>query len=322
MSYYQLTPDVIIDALSSIGIHVDTGLMALNSYENRVYRFNSDADGPLVVKFYRPERWTLAQIQEEHKFLFALAAAKVRVATPVQREQSSVFVWQDIPFAVWPAVRGRSFETDNLDQLTALGEQLARLHQVGEHFTLNARPTLSAEQVLTHAQQVLEQEAIMPNKLRNEFFSQLSALNSKASQLYQPQQQLTIHGDCHGSNILWQDGVWLVDFDDCRQGPAVQDLWMMLSGTRQEQLLQLDALLSGYEEVREFNNTELALIEPLRAIRMVNYMAWLATRWSDPAFPANFPWFNTEDYWLQQTKVLAEQRQALDTAPLSLTSWY
>ena len=321
MNYYALTPDAIVDAMMSIELHVDSGLMALNSYENRVYRFKSDTDGALVAKFYRPGRWSQAQIQEEHDFLFALADAKVRVALPLIRNGRSVFSFNEMIFAVWPAIGARQFEADNLDQLEALGEQLGRLHKVGERFTVAHRPTISTEDYLLRARQVLVAEAQIPAKLKTEFFSSLDALIAKACQLYQPKQQLTLHGDCHASNILWQDGPWLLDFDDSRRGPAVQDLWMMLSGSRQEQLMQLDTLLAGYENVREFDSGELALIEPLRAMRMVNYMAWLAERWSDPAFPANFPWFNTPDYWQQQIGVLTEQLQLLTAPPLSLNSW-
>lgn len=321
MNYYALTPDVIVDAMMSIGLHVDSGLMALNSYENRVYRFKSEQDGTLVAKFYRPGRWSQAEIQAEHDFLFTLAKAKVRVALPLLREQQSVFCFNNIWFAVWPAVMARQFEADNLDQLEALGEQLARLHQVGEGYALTHRPTLNTEDYLIRAREVLVTEAQIPLKLKTDFFKKLDALIARTIDLYQPQKELALHGDCHASNILWQDGPWLLDFDDCRRGPAVQDLWMMLSGSRQEQLLQLDTLLAGYESVREFDNRELALIEPLRAMRIVNYMAWLATRWSDPAFPANFPWFNTPEYWQQQIKVFEEQLQALAAPPLSLNSW-
>ena len=321
MNYYALTPDVIVDAMMSIGLHVDSGLMALNSYENRVYRFKSEQDGALVAKFYRPGRWSQTQIQDEHDFLFALAKAKVRVALPLVREQQSVFLFNGILFAVWPAIAARQFEADNLDQLEALGEQLALVHQVGATINLAHRPTLSTEEYLLRARQVLATEALIPLKLKEAFFNRLDALIARTCVLYQPKRLIMLHGDCHSSNILWHDGPWLLDFDDCRRGPAVQDLWLMLSGSRQEQLLQLDTLLSGYESVREFDNSELALIEPLRAMRMVNYMAWLAARWSDPAFPVNFPWFNTPDYWQQQLAVLSEQLQNLDVLPLSLNSW-
>ncbi|ATG75664.1 stress response serine/threonine protein kinase YihE [Zobellella denitrificans] len=321
MNYYQLTPDVITDALASVGIYVDSGLMALNSYENRVYRFKNDEQGPLVAKFYRPQRWTREQILEEHGFLQALADAGVRVAIPLRQERETLFEYQGIVFAVWPAVAGRQFETDSLEQLEALGEQLALLHQVGERFVLQSRPVLSTDDYLHRAYGVLEREAELPGRLRADFLSLLRRLVKRATELYRPGKQLSLHGDCHAGNLLWRDGPWLLDFDDCRRGPAVQDLWMMLSGSRQEQLVQLDTLLAGYETVREFDAAELALIEPLRAMRMVNYMAWLASRWSDPAFPANFPWFNTEGYWQQQIGTLEEQLQRLDAPPLSLTSW-
>lgn len=321
MDYYQLTPEVIADALQSVDIVVDSGLMALNSYENRVYRFKSDTEKPMVVKFYRPQRWSVQQIQEEHDFLFASASKGVRVAVPIKREQASVFVYQGMQFAVWPAIAGRQLETDNLDQLEAFGEQVARLHQVGAGITLSCRPQIAAESDLMHARAVLQKKALLPKALSTPFFKHLDAVIEKSCVLYHPKQQLTIHGDCHASNVLWNEGPWLLDFDDCRTGPAIQDLWMMLSGSRQDQLMQLDTLLAGYESVREFDNSELALIEPLRAMRIINYMAWLANRWTDPAFVRNFPWFNTEEYWQQQIGVLAEQRQNLDAEPLSLTSW-
>ncbi|MGO1793251.1 MAG: serine/threonine protein kinase [Oceanisphaera sp.] len=321
MDYYQLTPEVIADALQSVDIVVDSGLMALNSYENRVYRFKSDTEKPMVVKFYRPQRWSVQQIQEEHDFLFASASKGVRVAVPIKREQASVFVYQGMQFAVWPAIAGRQLETDNLDQLEAFGEQVARLHQVGAGITLSCRPQIAAESYLMHARAMLQKKAQLPKALSTPFFKHLDAVIEKSCVLYHPKQQLTIHGDCHASNVLWNEGPWLLDFDDCRTGPAIQDLWMMLSGSRQDQLMQLDTLLAGYESVREFDNSELALIEPLRAMRIINYMAWLANRWTDPAFVRNFPWFNTEEYWQQQIGVLAEQRQNLDAEPLSLTSW-
>ncbi|ART80456.1 serine/threonine protein kinase [Oceanisphaera avium] len=321
MDYYALTPDVIIDAMMSIDLHVDSGLMALNSYENRVYRFKSEQEGAFVAKFYRPGRWSQAQIQEEHDFLFALAKGKVRVALPLVREQQSVFSFNGIWFAVWPAVAARQFETDNLDQLAALGEQLGRLHNVGEQFSLVARASQSVSDKLAVAREVLMTKAAIPAKLKDAFFTQLDALIARTCDLYVVNNTITLHGDCHASNILWQDGPYLLDFDDCAQGPAVQDMWLMLSGSRQEQLLQLDTLLDGYEQEREFDRRELALIEPLRAIRIINYMAWLTARWLDPAFPANFPWFNTPDYWQQQLGVLQEQLQQLNAPPLSLTSW-
>lgn len=321
MNYYALTPDVIVDAMMSIGLHVDSGLMALNSYENRVYRFKSEQDGAFVAKFYRPQRWSQDQIQEEHDFLFALEKSGVRVAVPIKRKQVSVFSYNNMLFAVWPAISGRQLEADNLDQLEAFGEQIGRLHQVGSHFKLNYRPQVTTQDYLLRSRGVLQQKAQIPKKISGDFFTRLDAVIEKTTSLYLPQKQLTIHCDCHASNVLWNDGPWLLDFDDCRTGPAVQDLWMMLSGSRPEQLMQLDALLAGYENVREFDNRELLLIEPLRAMRIVNYMAWLADRWTDPAFPLNFPWFNTEEYWQQQVGVLTEQLQNLNAEPLSLTSW-
>lgn len=321
MDYYQLTPDAIDDALASMGIYVDRGLMALNSYENRVYRFQSESDGTLVAKFYRPERWSRAQIEQELAFVAAAAEQGVRVAEPLARDGHSLFEFNDLLFSVWRSVPGRAFEPDNLEQLEALGEQLARLHRVGESMALKQRPVMEPGTGLAHSRGVLEQQAAIPKTLRAAFFSALDQLIAGVTEHYRPGKLIGIHGDCHGGNLLWDGGPWLLDFDDCRRGPAVQDLWMMLSGDRQEQLVQLDTLLAGYEAEREFNNAELALIEPLRAMRMINYMAWLAARWNDPAFPLAFPWFNSEDYWQQQIKALNEQVLSLTAPPLSLTSW-
>lgn len=321
MDYYQLTPDVIADALASVGIYVDRGLMALNSYENRVYRFQSEDDGTLVAKFYRPGRWSRAQVEQELSFVSAAAAQGARVAEPLQRDGHSLFEYQGLLFSVWRSVPARAFEPDNLEQLEALGEQLARLHCVGETLSLDLRPVLDPAAELARSRSVLERQARIPAALRQGLFSALERLIDGVSEHYRSATLIGIHGDCHGGNLLWHQGPWLLDFDDCRRGPAVQDLWMMLSGSRQEQLVQLDTLLAGYETVREFNAAELALIEPLRATRMVNYMAWLAARWDDPAFPAAFPWFNSEDYWQQQIRALTEQAQSLSAPPLSLTSW-
>ncbi|WMC10552.1 serine/threonine protein kinase [Oceanimonas pelagia] len=321
MDYYQLTPDVIDEALASVGIYVDRGLMALNSYENRVYRFQSESDGALVAKFYRPGRWTRSQIEQELSFVTVAAGQGVRVAEPLQRDGLSLFECHGLLFSVWRAVPARAFEPDNLEQLEALGEQLARLHCVGETLALDLRPVMDPVAELAHARAVLERQAAIPTSLRAGFFSALDQLITGVTGHYRPGTLVGIHGDCHGGNLLWERGPWLLDFDDCRRGPAVQDLWMMLSGDRREQLLQLDTLLAGYETVREFNTAELALIEPLRALRMINYMAWLAARWSDPAFPVAFPWFNTQDYWQQQVRTLADQAESLSAPPLSLTSW-
>ncbi|GAA3542351.1 serine/threonine protein kinase [Zobellella aerophila] len=322
MEYTQLTPDFIADALGSMDIYLDSGLLALNSYENRVYRFKNDELGALVVKFYRPERWCKEQIQEEHGFLTALSQAGVRVAAPMSLQGETLFEYQGRLFALWQSVGGRQFEADNLEQLEALGEQLGRLHQVGGAFPLRHRPRLTTADYLHQSYDMLKQKAqIKAGSTAREFFGVLERLITKAEPLYRPRHELTLHCDCHVGNILWRDGPLLVDFDDCRSGPAVQDIWMMLSGSRQEQLVQLDTILAGYETVRNFSQAELALIEPLRAMRMVHHMAWLAARWQDPAFPANFPWFNTDDYWLQQTRILSDQLTALDAPPLSLTSW-
>ncbi|RHW76823.1 serine/threonine protein kinase [Colwellia sp. RSH04] len=320
--FSSLSPDVIIDGLESVGFVVDSGLLPLNSFENRVYQFHDDNLVKYVTKFYRPQRWQLQQIREEHDFSFELEEQELPIVAPLKIHGESLFEHQGYHFAVFPCRGGRIFEVDNLDQLEWMGRFIGRIHAVSAKHSFKYRPAFTSQELLYQAKETIKNSQFVPVHLQLPFFTILEQVIAIAGEQYKAIDSVTqirLHGDCHAGNILWRDeGPHFVDLDDCRTGPAIQDLWMMLSGDRQQQLLQLDTLLMGYEEFYSFDNKELRLIEALRTMRVVNYMAWLCKRWQDPAFPRNFPWFNTEKYWEQQILMLKEQFSALQQPTLSL----
>ncbi len=314
-----LTPDLMWYALESIGIRAESGFLALNSYENRVYQFVDEDKHRFVVKFYRPERWTPEQINEEHQFALELADAEVPLAPPLVINGMSLHHYQGYYFALFDSVGGRQFEVDNEEQLEWVGRFLGRIHKIGSQKTFQHRPTLSLDEYLYQPRQLLEKSQCIPMHLESTFFNDLDLLIKRIEQQWPAtHNNIRLHGDCHPGNILWRDGPTFVDLDDSRNGPAVQDLWMLLNGERQDKLVQLDILLEGYQEFCDFNVSELKLIEPLRGLRMVHYMAWLAKRWDDPAFPIAFPWFNDPKYWEGQVLAFKEQIAALDEPVLSL----
>jgi Ser/Thr protein kinase RdoA (MazF antagonist) len=317
--FSDLTPDRILDALESMGIFPTSGLLPLNSYENRVYQFVAEDTKRYVVKFYRPERWDRAQIIEEHDFSFELMENEVPVVAPIKRDNTSLFEYQGYLFTVFPSVGGRIFEADNYDQLEVLGRLIGRMHSVSKRQSFRVRPTISCQEFLFEAKaHILTSQLISPT-LETAFLTILEQVISTASEKYSANNLIRLHGDCHIGNILWTgDNLVFVDLDDARQGPAIQDLWMMLSGDDNEQRIQMDTLLGGYDEFSSFPLGELQLIEPLRAMRMVNYMGWLAKRWDDQAFQRSFTWFASDKYWEQQILILKEQLAALHEAPLRL----
>jgi len=318
--FQQLTPDRMLDALAGVGLYPDSGLLPLNSYENRVYQFRNETGERLVVKFYRPERWSAEQIREEHALAAFLAAEEVPVAVPLTLDGQTLHQHGDHWFALWPSLGGRHLEPDNLAQLEAVGHQLGRWHAAARRFCLQTRPRLDPRQSLPLALSQLSAAAPWPAALAAPLCSVLARLVQQVSECWhEAWTPLALHGDCHLGNILWRDGPLFVDLDDCLSGPAVQDLWLLLSGDQAEQRLQLDTLLSAYEEFTEFDHRQLALIEPLRTQRQIQHLAWLARRWADPAFPVAFPWFSTEAFWLQQLQQLTEQERALTAPPISLT---
>jgi Ser/Thr protein kinase RdoA (MazF antagonist) len=323
--FSALTPDLIIDGLESAGFTVDSGLLALNSYENRVYQFHDEKSVKYVTKFYRPQRWQLDKIYEEHQFSFELAAQELPIVAPLKINDKSLFEYQGYYFTVFPCRGGRIFEVDNLDQLEWMGRFIGRIHAVSSQANFQYRPSFNTDELLLQARETILRSQYVPRGLLTAFTTILDQVIAVAIEQYLPAKNMTqirLHGDCHAGNILWRDeGPHFVDLDDCRTGPAIQDLWMMLSGDRQQQLLQLDTLLMGYDEFFTFETDQLILIESLRTMRLVNYMAWLCKRWQDPAFPQSFPWFNTEKYWEQQILMLKEQMSALQQPPLSLNNF-
>ncbi|MDC5849155.1 serine/threonine protein kinase [Vibrio europaeus] len=318
-NFDALTPDFMWYALESIGIRAESGFLALNSYENRVYQFTDEERQRYVVKFYRPERWSLEQIQEEHDFTLELIESEIPAAPPVIINGQTLHQYQGYLFALFASVGGRQFEVDNLEQLEGVGRFLGRIHKVGSKQVFQHRPTIGLEEYVYQPRKLLEQSQFIPMHLENAFFNDLDLLIKSLENHWADSTSLIrLHGDCHPGNILWRDGPMFVDLDDSRNGPAIQDLWMLLNGERADKLMQLDILLEAYQEFNDFNSNQLKLIEPLRGLRMVHYMAWLAKRWQDPAFPLAFPWFNDPKYWESQVLAFKEQIAALDEPPLSL----
>ncbi len=317
-NFDALTPDFMWYALESIGVRAESGLLALNSYENRVYQFTDEDRKRFVVKFYRPQRWSREQIQEEHDFSNELVENEVPIAVPLSINGETIHEYQGYLFTLFNSEGGRQFEVDNLEQLEWVGRFMGRIHQVGAQKNFIHRPTIGLEEYVYQPRKLLQSSTFIPAHLENAFFSDLDLLISQIEAHWQPSETIRLHGDCHPGNILWRDGPMFVDLDDARNGPAIQDLWMLLNGNRQDKMMQLDVLLEGYQEFGDLPNDQLKLIEPLRGLRMVHYMAWLAKRWHDPAFPQAFPWFNDAKYWEGQVLGFKEQIAALNEKPLSL----
>ena len=323
--YDQLTPDCILNALESEGFQPSGSLLALNSYENRVYQIeleNEDKQGSYVIaKFYRPERWSDAAILEEHAFALELAEAEIPVVAPMSINGKTLFEFNHFRYAIFPRQGGRTPELEQPETLKQLGRFLGRIHAIGSQHPFSERPRLTVHNFgfdsLTF---LLEHNFIAPEVKSNyqHAAEEALALAAQGFEAVLPR-NIRLHGDCHPGNMLWTDnGPHFVDLDDCRSGPAVQDLWMMLSGNSDEMAMQFRHILEGYETFFEFDRAELALIEPLRTLRLIHYSAWLARRWHDPAFPQNFPWFDSPRYWEDQMITLREQVERLHMPALSI----
>ncbi|MFT6984756.1 MAG: Ser/Thr protein kinase RdoA (MazF antagonist) [Psychromonas sp.] len=324
-SYLSLTPDVQLDALASIGIYPQSGLIALNSYENRVSLFTDENKIRYVVKFYRPQRWSEAQLLEEHQFTLSLHKQGCHVAPPIEINKQTLFKFNGYYFALFHSLSARTLQLDNIDQLFEIGSALGKLHRIGAQSAFKHREQLDIETMLSNPIQTLQSSKRIPKLIREPLFATLRSIEQQVSQELSKHKYkvIRLHGDCHASNILINaDMPSFVDFDDCKMGPAIQDLWMLLNGSRQEKQLQLSMLLEGYEEEYSFDSQELSLIEPLRSMRMVNYVHWLNKRWTDPAFPMNFPWFTTDQYWKELLQSLQQQITAMKEQPLSLQPNY
>ncbi len=319
--YDGLTPDAVLDALQSAGWRGDGRLLALNSYENRVYQASLEDGGHVVAKFYRPRRWSDAQILEEHGFAAELAAREIPVVAPLAREGQTLFRHREFRFAVFPRRGGRPPELEDRSVLEWIGRFLGRIHAAGASAPFAARPALDPQSFGIEPRDWLSASGLIPQDLRavwagvaQEALQRVQA----AFELGDRPGQLRLHGDCHAGNILWTDaGPHFVDLDDARTGPAVQDLWMLLPGERLPAQRCLAALLEGYRRFHDFDPAELRLVEPLRTLRLLHYSAWIARRWEDPAFPAAFPWFGTQRYWQDRILELREQSAAMDETPLA-----
>ena len=330
--FADLSPDCVLDALQSIGCDCDGRLLALNSYENRVYQVGINDAPPLVVKFYRPARWSDAAILEDHAFVAELAAQKIPVVAALaglsaaqKSDQSSqvgqtLHHYHDFRFAVFEKRGGRAPELDRAGTLEWIGRFMGRIHAVGSVRPFVARPVLDLASFGIESREFLLAHDFIPPELLAAWSSVSAQALEGVAACYRRAgeiQTLRLHGDCHTGNILWTDaGPHFVDFDDCRQGPAVQDLWMLLSGERAEMTRQLGEVIDGYEDFQEFDRRELHLIEALRTLRLIHYSAWLARRQHDPAFAVAFPWFNTVRYWQDRVLELREQIALMDEAPL------
>jgi Ser/Thr protein kinase RdoA (MazF antagonist) len=323
--YSGLTPDRVLDALECVGLQCDGRLLALNSFENRVFQVGIEDGAPMVAKFYRPGRWSDDAILEEHEFLHELAGAEVPVVEPLALEQSrSLHAFGGFRFAVFPRRGGRAPEFGDLRTLEWLGRYLGRIHAVGAAKRFRARPALTIESFGTEPRDWLLEHDFLPPELRSVWQGVVDHALDDVRRAYGRAGELNtlrLHGDCHAGNILWSEaGPLFLDFDDSRTGPAVQDLWMLLSGDREEMTRQLAAVLDGYEEFAEFEPRELHLVEALRTLRLIHFSAWIARRWDDPAFPAAFPWFGTQRYWQDRILELREQIALMSEAPLSIVS--
>ena len=319
--FATLSPDLVLDAVESLGYLSDARVLALNSYENRVYQVGIEGETPLIAKFYRPARWSDAAIREEHAFSLELAEHEIPVVAPLLRDGESLFEHAGFRFALFPRRGGHAPEPGNLDQLYRLGQLLGRLHGVGAIRPFQHRETMTVENFGHQSLACVLDSGFLPTSLRPAYESVARDLLARLDALFASVRYTAIrlHGDCHPGNLLYRDEAFhMVDLDDCRMGPAMQDLWMMLAGERQERLGQLSELMEGYQEFHDFDRRELALIEGLRSLRLLHYSAWLARRWDDPAFPMSFPWFANERYWGDQILALREQLAALDEAPLQL----
>ncbi len=317
--FASLTPDTVLDALDAAGIEPDARLFALNSYENRVYQVGS-ASGWWVLKFYRPERWSDAQIQEEHDFAQELTAAELPVVAPVIVSGKTLLRHAGFRYAMFPWCAGRAFDLDDAEVLVRLGRLLGRVHLLGQRQPFRVRPRLTADLLGRLPREQVLDSGLLPPDMKSGYLRLTDELLPRIDAEFralEPWQSLRLHGDCHLGNLLLHDAVpTFVDLDDCLQGPAIQDLWMLLGGEVAEQRANLARLLQGYEEFRDFDYRELRLIEPLRALRILHHAGWIAARWQDPAFPRAFPAFADNRYWEAHLQELREQLALLDDPPL------
>lgn len=319
-SFTLLTPDTVLNALESVGLHCDGRLLALNSYENRVYQVGIEDGAPLVAKFYRSARWTDEAILEEHAFVQDLAEREIPVVPALVIDGKTLHHAEGFRFALFEKKGGRAPELEDRDTLEWLGRFLGRIHAAGATKDFQHRPELNIATFGIEPRDYLLANNFIPADIEAAYRSVIDQALDGVRHCFDRAgkvQTLRLHGDCHAGNVLWtDDGPHFVDFDDSRMGPAVQDLWMLLSGEREERVKQMGDVLAGYEDFCEFDARELHLIEGLRTLRLIHYSAWLAQRWDDAAFKVAFPWFNTQHYWQNRILELREQIAAMEEPPL------
>ncbi|KTC73788.1 kinase [Legionella birminghamensis] len=314
--YETLSPDTILNAVESTGFLCTGSLHALNSYENRVYQIGIENAEPLIAKFYRPHRWSSAAILEEHQFSLELVQHEIPIIAPLIINGQSLHHYQDFRFALFPRRGGHALELDNDEQLEWMGRFIGRMHRISASQSFQHRIQLNPQSYGHDPYKLLMEQRFVPDYLTANFTKTVEKVLEKITEIFNsigPIDQIRLHGDCHAANILWREsGPHIVDLDDCLMGPAIQDIWMLLSGEPAQIRSQLDKILDGYYEFHDFNLRERHLIEPLRTLRMLHYSGWLAKRWADPAFPLSFPWFNTPVYWENLIRNLNEQIDLLD----------
>ncbi|WP_372996214.1 serine/threonine protein kinase [Marinobacter sp.] len=325
--YDSLTPDTILDAMEDAGFAVSGRLFALNSYENRVYQVGLDEGAPVITKFYRPGRWSEAEIREEHDFTLELLQADIPVVAPLKLASGDTLGRHgEFLFAVFPQRGGQAPDTSVTDTLYRLGQWLGQIHNMGARKPFAHRSSISLLDGIESSNRLLVDGGWIPADLRPAWDSLIPDLQMQCAARVDeagPVETLRIHGDCHAGNILCRDEQMLfVDLDDCRTGPAIQDMWLLLNGDDVERGAQLGELLEGYEMFRDFNRRERHLIEPLRCYRQIAHCAWLAKRWDDPAFPRFFPWFAQPRFWSDQILSLREQLSALQSPAITVPGQY
>ncbi|WP_407668294.1 serine/threonine protein kinase [Paraburkholderia bannensis] len=322
--YARLTPECVLDAVDGVlmptGRRTDGRMLALNSYENRVYQVGVEDEAPLVAKFYRPERWSDEAILEEHAFVADLAAREIPAVPALVLDGRSLHEHEGFRFSLFERRGGRAPDLDNRETLEWIGRFIGRIHAVGASQPYRARPAIDIQSYGYEPRTYLLEQGFVPDNVRDAWRTAVDlALEGVEAAFIRAGdvRQLRLHGDCHPSNVLWTEaGPHFVDFDDSRMGPAIQDLWLLLPGDRADASRALADLLAGYEDFCEFDQRELYLVEALRTLRLIHYSAWLARRWHDPAFPAAFPWFNTQRYWEERILELREQIGAMQEGPL------
>lgn len=321
LAYLNLGPDEIIATLEDLGFHCDGRFLALNSYENRVYQVGIEDESPVVAKFYRPGRWSDEQILEEHAFAAELAAMEIPVVAPLKRNGRTLHHCGHFRVSVSPRKGGRSPDLDDRRLMCQLGRLIARIHLVGEARHFAHRPALDAEAFGQQSADYLLDNDLLPENMAEVYEGLLEHLFTEIDNCFERAgsiRHIRLHGDFHPGNVLVsEEQLHIVDLDDARTGPSVQDLWMFLSGDRHEQTPQLETLLEGYTEFRRFDARELNVVEALRTLRIMHYAAWLARRWDDPAFKTAFPWFGTPRYWDEHILALREQLALMQESPLA-----